>query len=103
MADAMATGQTPLARAKARATGVLGQLRRLLSERVAGFDSVQQGTGRPSAGLIDAVTAHATQVQTQVQTRVNGSHAAPSAATSSSSTTRPSRRWRWTCAAAPRT
>ncbi|NML42750.1 DUF1631 domain-containing protein [Ramlibacter sp. G-1-2-2] len=68
--DGGATGQTPLARAKARATGVLGQLRRLLSERVAGFDAAQQGGMRPSAGLMDAVTAHATQVQTQVQTRV---------------------------------
>jgi hypothetical protein len=64
------TAQTPLARAKARATGVLGQLRRLLSERVAGFEAAQQGGGRPTPGLIDAVTAHATQVQTQVQTRV---------------------------------
>ncbi|MCG2594792.1 DUF1631 domain-containing protein [Ramlibacter sp. XY19] len=65
----MMTGTTPLARAKARATGVLGQLRRLLSERVAGFEA-QQGGGQPSPGLMEAVTAHATQVQTQVQTRV---------------------------------
>jgi hypothetical protein len=41
----MMTNTTPLARAKARATGVLGQLRRLLSERVAGFDA-EQGSGR---------------------------------------------------------
>lgn len=65
----MMTGQTPLARAKARATGVMGQLRRLLSEKV-GFDL--GGGGRPaSPGLAEALTAHATQVQTQVQTRVS--------------------------------
>ena len=62
----MMTNTTPLARAKARATGVLGQLRRLLSERVAGFDAAQGG-GHASPGLMDAVT----QVQTQVQTRVH--------------------------------
>lgn len=63
------TGQTPLARAKARATGVMGQLRRLLSEKV-GFDL--GGAARPaSPGLAEALTAHATQVQTQVQTRVS--------------------------------
>lgn len=65
----MMTGQTPLARAKARATGVMGQLRRLLSEKV-GFDL--GGGARPaSPGLAEALTAHATQVQTQVQTRVS--------------------------------
>ena len=59
----MMTSTTPLARVKARATGVLGQLRRMLSERVAGFDIQQGATGRPSPGLVEAVSLHATQVQ----------------------------------------
>lgn len=65
------TNQTPLARAKARATGVIGQLRRLLRERVAGFEPQDGAPRAPSATLVDAVAMHATQVQTQVQTRVN--------------------------------
>ncbi|HEY8356953.1 MAG TPA: DUF1631 family protein [Ramlibacter sp.] len=66
----MMTNTTPLARAKARATGVIGQLRRLLSERVPGFDS-NQGGGQASPALVDAVSRHAQQVQTQVQTRTS--------------------------------
>jgi hypothetical protein len=85
----MMTGTTPLARAKARAgPASSASLRRLLSERVAGFDAAQGG-GNPSAGLMDAVTAHATQVQTQVQTPRGPATAASIPATSSSSTTRP--------------
>lgn len=62
---------TPLARAKARASGVIGQLKRLLRDK-AGMDGAD-GAPRtpPSASLVAAVTHHATQVQTQVQTRVN--------------------------------
>lgn len=66
----MMTNTTPLARAKARASGVLGQLRRLLTDRVAGFDP-NQPTVQPSPGLVEAVSVHAMQVQTQVQTRVS--------------------------------
>lgn len=66
----MMTNTTPLARAKARASGVIGQLRRLLTERVPGFDP-QQPSVQGSPGLAEAVTAHALQVQTQVQTRVS--------------------------------
>ena len=66
----MMTNTTPLARARARATGVIGQLRRLLTERVPGFDGAQ-GAGQGSPGLADAVTHHAHQMQTQVQTRVS--------------------------------
>jgi len=62
---------SPLARARARASGVIGQLRKLLRERVGGFDPQQGGGEPPSASLVQAVTLHATQVQTQVQTRVN--------------------------------
>lgn len=64
------TNTTPLARARARATGVIGQLRRLLTERVPGFDG-PQGAGQGSPGLADAMTHHAHQMQTQVQTRVS--------------------------------
>jgi hypothetical protein len=60
---------TPLAKARARAGGVLGQLKRLLRDKVGGQEG---GTPTPpSASLVAAVTHHATQVQTQVQTRVN--------------------------------
>lgn len=66
------TNTTPLARAKARASGVIGQLRRLLRDRVGGFEAREGGQGdAPSPSLVDAVAMHATQVQTQVQTRVN--------------------------------
>jgi hypothetical protein len=68
---AMAEGNTPLGRAKARATGVLGQLKRLLRDRVGGFDVQDGSRGNPSPSLVQAVTHHATQVQTQVQSRVN--------------------------------
>lgn len=62
---------TPLGRARARATGVLGQLKRLLRDRVASFDAEAGSQGHPSPSLVQAVTAHATQVQTHMQTRVN--------------------------------
>jgi hypothetical protein len=66
-----ATGTSPLARARMRATGVIGQLKRLLRDRVAGYEAVE-GTGmHPSPSLVQAVTHHQTQVQTQVQTRAN--------------------------------
>jgi hypothetical protein len=44
----MATGTTPMARARQRAGGVLGQLRRLLTERVAGFDSDTRAAATPA-------------------------------------------------------
>ncbi|MES2940498.1 MAG: DUF1631 family protein [Pseudomonadota bacterium] len=71
----MMTSTTPLARARARASGVLGQLKRLLSDKVAGFDP--QHVTRPSPDLAEAMAHHATQVQTQVQTRAQG-QASPS-------------------------
>ena len=65
----MLTQGTPLARARQRATGIVGQLKRLLVDRVQGFDG---NTGmRPSPALAEAITHHATQVQTQVNTRVH--------------------------------
>ncbi|MEJ5989514.1 DUF1631 family protein [Ramlibacter sp. PS3R-8] len=67
----MMTNTTPLARAKARASGVIGQLKRLLRDKVAGFDAPEGTRPAPSAALVQAVTVHATQVQTQVQARVN--------------------------------
>jgi hypothetical protein len=47
-----------------RATGVLGQLKRLLTERVAGFDPVAPPS-RPSPALAEAISQH--QQVTQVQ------------------------------------
>ena len=54
------TTTPPLARARMRASGVLGQLRRLLTERVAGFDTP---VTRPSPALQEAMSQHVTQVQ----------------------------------------
>ena len=64
----MMTSSTPLARARMRATGVLGQLKRLLTEK-AGFDP-NRAAAAPSPALAEAMTRHATVVQTQVQTQV---------------------------------
>ena len=61
----MMTSSPPLARARARASGVLGQLKRLLTDRVAGFDSPQT---RPSPALADALSRQSRQAQaTQAQ------------------------------------
>ena len=65
----MQAPSTPMARARMRASGVLGQLRRLLTDKVPSFDSVRVGGGTPA--LQEAMQAHVTQVQTQVQTRVH--------------------------------
>ncbi|WP_374666137.1 DUF1631 family protein [Ramlibacter sp.] len=64
----MMTATSPLARARARASGVLGQLKRLLTDKVAGF-STEAGAVHPSPALAEAMSMHATHVQTQVQTR----------------------------------
>jgi hypothetical protein len=59
------TSSPPLARARARATGVLGQLKRLLSDRVVGYDNPPT---RPSPALAHALSEQITQVQaTEVQ------------------------------------
>jgi len=55
------TSSPPLARARARASGVLGQLKRLLSDRVAGFDGPP--ATRPSPALAEALSQEVTQVQ----------------------------------------
>lgn len=60
------TSSTPLARARMRASGVIGQLKRLLTER-AGFDPNQGAS--PSPALAEAISRYATQVQTQVHTQ----------------------------------
>ncbi|NPC55030.1 DUF1631 domain-containing protein [Caenimonas sp. S4] len=54
------TSSPPLARARMRATGVLGQLKRLLTERVAGFDAPAT---RPSPALAEAFSQHVTQIE----------------------------------------
>ena len=50
----MMTAATPLARAKMRAQGVIGQLKRLLSDKVAGFDDTRSNSG-PSPQLAAAM------------------------------------------------
>ena len=52
------TSSTPLARARMRANGVVGQLKRLLVERVVGFDPDLHIT-RPSPALAEALSQHA--------------------------------------------
>jgi hypothetical protein len=72
----MMTSGTPLARARQRANGVLGQLRRLLTERVAGFD-INHVT-RPSPALDEALSIHQTAVQITVAGSVAGGAASGS-------------------------
>ena len=64
------TSTTPLARARLRASGVIGQLKRLLTERVAGFDS--EHVTRPSPALAQAISHHASHVQSLVHTQKEG-------------------------------
>ncbi|MDP3619802.1 MAG: DUF1631 family protein [Ramlibacter sp.] len=53
----MMTATPPLARARARASGVLGQLKRLLADRIPGFDPAVPVT-RPSPALAQALQQH---------------------------------------------
>ena len=69
----MMTSGTPLARARQRANGVLGQLRRLLTDRVAGFD-INHET-RPSPALDEALSIHQTAVQITVAGSFSGAAA----------------------------
>jgi len=57
-----ATGMTPLARARQRAQGVMGQLRRLLTQPATGFDMVNAPPA--SAALAHALTAHRVHADT---------------------------------------
>jgi hypothetical protein len=56
------TSSPPLARAKMRATGVLGQLKRMLTDRVAGYEGAP--VTRPSPALAEALSQQATEAQT---------------------------------------
>ena len=69
----MMTSGTPLARARQRANGVLGQLRRLLTDRVAGFD-INHET-RPSPALDEALSIHQAAVQITVTGSLSGAAA----------------------------
>ena len=62
MHTAFATGMTPLARARQRAQGVMGQLRRLLTQPTTGFDMVNAPPA--SAALAHALTAHRVHADT---------------------------------------
>ena len=62
MPTAFATGMTPLARARQRAQGVMGQLRRLLTQPATGFDMVNAPPA--SAALAHALTAHRVHADT---------------------------------------
>lgn len=60
------SGMTPLARARQRAHGVMGQLRRLLSQPATGFDMVNAPPA--SAALAQALAAHRVQAETYYST-----------------------------------
>lgn len=62
MPTAFATGMTPLSRARQRAQGVMGQLRRLLTQPATGFDMVNAPPA--SAALAHALTAHRVHADT---------------------------------------
>jgi hypothetical protein len=62
MSTAFATGMTPLSRARQRAQGVMGQLRRLLTQPATGFDMVNAPPA--SAALAHALTAHRVHADT---------------------------------------
>ncbi|PTT21989.1 DUF1631 domain-containing protein [Acidovorax sp. HMWF029] len=62
MHTGFATGMTPLARARQRAQGVMGQLRRLLTQPATGFDMVNAPPA--SAALAHALTAHRVHADT---------------------------------------
>ncbi len=62
-----APSTSPLGRAKARAQGLVGQLRKLLTDRVDGFDPSQPIAA--SMALKDAVSRQASHFQTQVESR----------------------------------
>lgn len=62
MPTGFATGMTPLARARQRAQGVMGQLRRLLTQPATGFDMINAPPA--SAALAHALAAHRVQADT---------------------------------------
>lgn len=62
MPTGFATGMTPLARARQRAQGVMGQLRKLLTQPATGFDMVNAPPA--SAALAHALTAHRVHADT---------------------------------------
>jgi Protein of unknown function (DUF1631) len=59
----MMTSSTPLARAKMRAQGVIGQLKRMLTDKVAGFDDTRSYA--PSPQLAAAMAPRSGYVRTQ--------------------------------------
>jgi hypothetical protein len=63
----MMTSSPPLARARMRATGVLGQLKRLLTERVQGYDAAPPT--RPSPALAEALAEEVSQMHDTVVER----------------------------------
>jgi uncharacterized membrane protein YgcG len=65
----MMTSATPLARAKMRAQGVIGQLKRMLTDRVAGFDESRSYT--PSPQLAAAMAPRASMGAAYARTQHN--------------------------------
>lgn len=61
-----ASGMTPLARARQRAHGVMGQLRRFLTQPATGYDMVHPPPA--SSALVHALAAHRVQAETYYNT-----------------------------------
>lgn len=66
------SASSPLGRARTRAQGVIGQLRKLLVDRIAGFDP-EHGVDASSA-LAQALTVQQSQIRTQVQDTTAAGH-----------------------------
>ncbi|MEJ6021509.1 DUF1631 family protein [Ramlibacter sp. PS4R-6] len=66
----MMTSSPPLARARARASGVIGQLKRLLTDRVAGYDAAP--ATRPSPALAEALSHEISRVHDTVVEHTRG-------------------------------
>jgi len=64
------SASSPLTRARAHAQGVIGQLKRLLTERIAGFDPDRALLATPA--LTQALTQQSSQILTEVHERETG-------------------------------
>ncbi|MEJ7930373.1 DUF1631 family protein [Ramlibacter sp. AN1015] len=69
---------SPLARARQHAQGVIGQLKRMLTERIAGFDAEQ--TMAPTPALSQALTVQGSHIRTCVQQHGGGGNDSVTAA-----------------------
>ena len=67
----MMTAGSPLARMRLRANGVMGQLKRMLTERIAGFDPEHAIKVSPALAAAMSRQVAATALETQINTRLD--------------------------------